>query len=48
MNKDRLFESLSQEDAIALLELLCGAHDFLSHDDRNTLFGQYVEEMTLV
>ena len=45
MNKDRLFQTLSEEDATALLELLRNAYNYLSHDDRNTLFGQYVEEM---
>lgn len=45
MNKDRLFQSLSEEDAMTLLDLLRNAYDFLSHDDRNTIFGHYVEEM---
>jgi hypothetical protein len=45
MNKDRLFQLLSKEDATTLLELLRNAYDFLSPDDRNTLFGQYIEEM---
>lgn len=45
MNKDRLFQSLSAEDATTLLELLRNAYDFLSYDDRDTLFGQYVREM---
>jgi hypothetical protein len=25
--------------------LLCNAYDFLSHDDRDTVFGQHVKEM---
>jgi hypothetical protein len=45
MKKDRLFQSLSAEDTTTLLELLRNAYDFLSHDDRDTLFGQYVKEM---
>ena len=45
MKKDQLFESLSEEDVTTLLELLRSAYDFLSHDDRDTVFGQYVKEM---
>lgn len=44
MNKERLFHSLSKEDAATLLELLRAAYEFLSHDERNTLFGQYGPE----
>ena len=44
MNKDQLFQSLSEEDETTLLELLRSAYDFLSHDDRHTVFGQYVKE----
>ncbi len=42
MNKDRLFQSLSAENTSTLLELLRNAYDFLSYDDRDALFGQYV------
>jgi hypothetical protein len=45
MNKDQLFQSLSEEDETTLLELLRSAYDFLSHDDRHTIFGQHVKEM---
>lgn len=44
MNKERLFQFLGQQDSSALLELLSKAYDFLSHDDRNNLFGDYVKE----
>jgi len=45
MNKDRLFQFLGQQDSSALLELLSEAYDFLNHDDRNDLFGDYVEKL---
>ena len=45
MNKDRLFESLGEQDTATLLELLHSAYDFLGHDDREAIFGKYVKEM---
>lgn len=45
MNKDRVFQSLSEQDARTLLELLRSVYDLLSYDDREALFGRYVEEM---
>lgn len=45
MNKNRLFQSLSAENTSTLLELLRNAYDFLSYDDRDIVFGQYVKEM---
>jgi len=44
MNKDRLFQFLEQQDSNTLLKLLSEAYDFLSHDDRDELFGEYVKE----
>jgi len=45
MNKDRLFQFLGQQDSSTLLELLSKSYDLLSHDDRNDLFADYVEEL---
>lgn len=45
MNKDRLFQNLRQKDADTLLDLLSSAYEFLSYDDREYLFGDYVQEL---
>ncbi|MCP5097979.1 MAG: hypothetical protein GY943_20720 [Chloroflexi bacterium] len=45
MNKDRLFQFLGKNDSSTLLKLLSEAYDFLSHDDRDELFGEYVQEL---
>ena len=45
MNKDKLFQSLQEEDTTTLLELLHTAYDFLHHDQRERLFSRYIEEM---
>lgn len=44
MNKDRLFQLLCKEDVGTLLTMLQTAYDFLSHSDRNLVFGQYIKK----
>ena len=44
MNKDRLFQFLGQQESNVLLTLLSDAYEFLDHDDRDDLFGDYVEK----
>jgi hypothetical protein len=43
MNKARLFERLSTQDPSALLGLLQVAYDVMTHDQREAVFGKYVE-----
>lgn len=45
MNKDRLFQTLSEQDKATLLALLDTAYDLLSYDNRDAVFGKYVREM---
>lgn len=45
MNKERLFESLSEEGSKTLLALLTNAYEFLSSDDREFIFGEYVKNI---
>ena len=43
MDKTRLFERLSTQDPSTLLGLLQVAYDMMTRDQRETVFGRYVE-----
>jgi hypothetical protein len=45
MNKERLFRTLREQDRETLLALLQIAYDLLNHDDRQSIFGEYVQEI---
>lgn len=44
MNKERLFHLLGEQDKEALLELLQAAYEFLDDDDRQSIFGEFVQQ----
>ena len=44
MNKARLFRTLREQYRETLLTLLQTAYDFLKPDDRQSIFGEYVQE----
>ncbi len=47
MDKTQLFGSLSSQETSVLLDLLSNAYDRMNHDQRQTVFGQYVETLPL-
>jgi hypothetical protein len=45
MDKARLFRTLRKQDRETLLTLLQTAYDLLNHEDRHSIFGEYVQEI---
>ena len=45
MDKTRLFQFLSTQDASFLLDLLSTAYDQMNNDQRQWVFGEFVEKL---
>ena len=45
MDKTRLFQFLSNEDSAVLLDVLSAAYDEMKYDQREAVFGRYVEAL---
>lgn len=45
MDRQRLFKALADEERTVLLELLASAYDRMEIDQRNSVFGKYVEAL---